>query len=336
VGILLLPQFSNLGLALVIEPLAIANWLAGTSIYEWVLLSVDGQPVRATNGMLTSTDSIRNERQKLSTIFVIASFEAKLHSKDRRIRTWLQRESIFGAQIAGIETGTELLAAAALLDGHHAAVHWDNFEGFQEAYPRVRATTKFYTIEPRLMTCAGATAVADMMSAWIAHDHGSVFAEEISQHLLQPRLRGCGEDQTAVTEVGVADGAVAEAIRLMQKSINSPLSCQSIAANVGLSRRQLERQFRHHMSIAPLKYYINLRVSTAHKLLQQTDLSVSQVAVATGFDTLEHFSRIYKSKFGRPPSQDRSQSLDAPVMRRFVRPPAESAPSGYRRKALSL
>jgi AraC family carnitine catabolism transcriptional activator len=336
VGILLLPQFSNLGLALVIEPLAIANWLAGASIYEWVLLSVDGHPVRATNGMLTPTESIRDERRRLSTIFVIASFEAKLHSKDRRIKTWLQRQSIFGAQIAGIEMGTELLAAAGLLDGHNAAVHWDNFEGFQEAYPRVRATTKFYTIEPRLMTCAGATAVADMMSAWMAQDHGSVFTEEISQHLLQPRLRRSSEDQTAVTEVGVADGAVAEAIRLMQKSINSPLSCERIAAGVGLSRRQLERQFRHHMSIAPLKYYINLRVSTAHKLLQQTDLSVSQVAVATGFDTLEHFSRIYKSKFGRPPSRDRSQSLDAPVMRRFVTPPAKSAPSGYRRKVLPL
>jgi AraC family carnitine catabolism transcriptional activator len=316
--------------------MAIANWLGRSPLYEWALLSVDGHPVPATNGMVTPTDPISGEQRRFSTIFVIASFEAKLHSKDRRIKSWLQRESIFGAQIAGIETGTELLAAAALLDGHQAAVHWDNFEGFQEAYPRVQATTKFYTIESRLMTCAGATAVADMMSAWIGQHRGSTFAEEISEHLLQPRVRNCSEDQTKATEMGAADGAIGEAIRLMHQSINAPLSCQRIAAYVGLSRRQLERRFRHHMSIAPLKYYLNLRVSTAHKLLQQTDLSVSHVAAATGFDSLEHFSRIYKSKFGCPPSRDRAQSWEAPVMRRFVKPPAESALGGHRRKAVSI
>jgi AraC family carnitine catabolism transcriptional activator len=302
--------------------MALANWLGRSPLYEWALLSVDGHPVPATNGMVTPTDPIGGEHQRFSTIFVIASFETKFHSKDRRI--------------AGIETGTELLAAAALLDGHQAAVHWDNFEGFQEAYPRVQATTKFYTIESRLMTCAGATAVADMMSAWIGQHRGRTFAEEISEHLLQPRVRDGSEDQTTTTEIGVARGAVGDAIRLMHESIDSPVSCQRIAADVGLSRRQLERQFRHHMSIAPLKYYLNLRVSTAHKLLQQTDLSVSQVAAATGFDSLEHFSRIYKSKFGCPPSRDRSQSWQAPVMRRLVRPPAESAPGGYRRKAVSI
>lgn len=48
-----------------------------------------------------------------------------------------------------------MLAAASLLDGRPAAVHWDNLEGFQEAYPNVKATTQLYTIEPRLITCAG-------------------------------------------------------------------------------------------------------------------------------------------------------------------------------------
>ena len=336
VGILVLPQFSHLALALVIEPMAIANWLGRSTLYEWVVLSVEGQPIPATSGMVTPTEPIGGDYERFSTIFVIASFEAKRHSKDRRIKAWLQRESIFGAQIAGIESGTELLAAAALLDGHQAAVHGNNLEGFQEVYPRVQATTKFYTIESRLMTCAGAPAVPDMMLAWIGQHRGDTFAEEISEHLLQHRVRGSGEDQTGTTEIEVARGAVGDAIRLMRESIISPVSCQHIATYVGLSRRQLERQFRQQMSIAPLEYYLNLRVSTAHKLLQQTDLSVSQVAAATGFDSLEHFSRIYKSKVGCPPSRDRSQSWEAPVVRRLVKPPAGAAPGGYRRKALSI
>jgi len=53
----------------------------------------------------------------------------------------------------------------------------------------------------------------------------------------------------------------------------------------------------------------------AHSLLQQTRLSVAQVAACSGFGSLEHFSRTYRAKFGCPPSEDRSQVWTAPVMR---------------------
>jgi AraC family carnitine catabolism transcriptional activator len=324
VGILVLPQFSNLGLALVIEPMAIANWLSQRTLYEWTVLSIDGEPVQATNGMIAPTRPVSNETGEFSTIFVVASFEPKKHAKNRKVKAWLRRESVFGAQIGGIETGTEMLAAASLLDGRPAAVHWDNLEGFQEAYPNVKATTQLYTIEPRLITCAGGSGIIDMMLEWIGQHAGTELATEISQHLLHARIRGTSEVQLARTDLDAApmNEQVSRAIRLMQESVAAPLSCEELAAAVGLSKRQLERQFKQYTATAPLRYYVSLRLATAHKLLQQTELSVSQVAAATGFDSLEHFSRVYKTKFGCPPSRDRSQSWEAPVMRQRVAAPA--------------
>jgi len=321
VGLLVVPQFSNLGLALVIETMAIANWLAQRVLYEWEVLSIDGEPVRATNGMLTPTAPVTSDTGRFATIFVVASFEAKKHAGNRRLRAWLQRESTFGAQIGGIETGTEILAAASLLDNRAAAVHWDNLEGFQEAYPKVKATTQLYTIESRVITCAGGAAIVDMMLEWIGQAHGAPLAAEIAQHLLHARLRGTAErqlDKTARDAAPMSE-SVTQAIRLMEASVAAPVSCEALAAAVGLSRRQLERQFRQHTATAPLQYYMSLRVATAHKLLQQTELSVSQVAAATGFDSAEHFSRVYKARFGCPPSYDRSQSWEAPVMRQPAR-----------------
>ncbi|KLU26781.1 transcriptional regulator [Caballeronia mineralivorans PML1(12)] len=323
VGILVLPQFSNLGLALVIEPMAIANWLSQRTLYEWTVLSIDGEPVQATNGMIAPARPVSGETGEFSTIFVIASFEPKKHAKNRKVKAWLRRESVFGAQIGGIETGTEMLAAASLLDGRPAAVHWDNLEGFQEAYPNVKATTQLYTIEPRLITCAGGSGIIDMMLEWIGQHAGTELAAEISQHLLHARIRGTSEVQLARTDLDAApmNEQVSHAIRLMQESVAAPISCEDLAAAVGLSKRQLERQFKHYTATAPLRYYVSLRLATAHKLLQQTELSVSQVAAATGFDSLEHFSRVYKTKFGCPPSRDRSQSWEAPVMRQRVSTP---------------
>jgi AraC family carnitine catabolism transcriptional activator len=51
--------------------------------------------------------------------------------------------------------------------------------------------------------------------------------------------------------------------------------------------------------------------------LQQTNLSVTEVAVSAGFGSLEHFSRVYRSVFGRAPSTDRRQVITAPVYRRL-------------------
>lgn len=322
VALLVLPQFSHLGLSFVVEIMALANWLAQRPLYQWRIVSADGRPVRATNGMSVLTEPVPPADGRLSAVFVIASFDPKEHAKNRVLRTWLQRESRAGAQIIGIETGTELLAAARLLDGHRAAVHWDNLEGFKEVYPKIMPTPELYTLDTRVATCAGAVAIVDFMLAWIGRSHGAALAQELAQHLLHPAVRASARLQTARADAKPAAGGqrITAAIRIMRDNISNPIPSQSVAARVGLSRRQFERQFKEQTGVSPHRYYVGIRVATAHRLLQQTDLSVSQIAVASGFECLEHFSRIYKSRFGCAPSRDRRQSWEAPVMRQTRAP----------------
>lgn len=322
IGLLIVPQFSYLGLALAIEPLVLANWLLQRKRFEWTILSADGEPVPATNGMLVPADMPLSDDQKFDAVFVFASFEAKQHAKNRRVKNWLRHQAMFGAEIAGIETGTELLAAAGLLENYSAAIHWDNLEGFQELYPKVKAKNQFYTFEKRRLTCAGAISTLDMMLHWIGEREGTDLAQEVAQHMQYTQVRSPEDSLLSVANERTRDGSkhVQQAIDLMQETLEEPISCDEIAARAGISRRQLERQFKHYTSMPPLKYYINLRLARAHKLLQQTDLSVAQVAVSTGFLSLEHFSRVYRGKFGCPPSGDRLQSVQAPVMRKIISP----------------
>ena len=320
IGLLAVPQFSYLALALVIEPLVLANWLLERKRFDWTILSTDGEPVPATNGMRIPADMPLSEGQEFDTVFVIASFEAKQHAKNRKIKNWLRHQVMFGAEIAGIETGTELLAAAGLLEDRNAAIHWDNLEGFQELYPRVRARNQLFTFEKRRLTCAGAISTLDMMLHWIAEHEGADLAQEVSQHMQYTQIRAPEDSVLGVAGERTRDDSrhVQQAIDLMQETLEDPVPCDEIAAKIGISRRQLERQFNRYTSMPPLKYYINLRLARAHKLLQQTDLSVAQVAVSTGFLSLEHFSRVYRGKFGCPPSNDRMQSVQAPVMRKIL------------------
>jgi AraC family carnitine catabolism transcriptional activator len=317
IGAILTPQFSYLGLALLLEPLHIANWLSQSTLFEWSLLSADGGPVPASNGLTVETAKLPSRPGTTATFFVLASFDPKTIARNKRLLTWLRREYAFGSQIAGIETGTEVLAAAGLLNGRQAAIHWDNLEGFQENYPDVRANARWYTLDARIATCAGATAVTDLILDWIGQRAGADLTKEIGQHLLHTQLRPPDAEQLKPLPAQSATGntQVAQAIRLMKASLQTPPSCAELASAVRLSRRHFERQFKRCTGMAPVRYFLSLRLALAHQLLQQTDMAVSEVAAASGFRSFEHFSRIYKLQFGRAPSGDRRQSPDAPVMR---------------------
>jgi AraC family carnitine catabolism transcriptional activator len=331
VAFLLSPDFSNLGLALAVETLFIGNWLAQQQVFDWSILSADGQPVRASNNMLVPVDGSLPEggaavEKTFQTIFVLASFNPKQHAKDQRVTNWLRRMARFGVEIGGIETGSEILAAAGLLDDHEVAAHWDNLEGFQERYPNTKAKPILYKIDRGRLTCAGATAILDMMLHWMGlHGEGDL-AEEIGQHMLIGRQRAGAQEQCSSEAQGDLRGdggkaenggqAIRRAVEIMREAIEEPLSCGEIAAMVGLSQRQLQRHFQHHLGTTLTREYTRIRLAKAHQLLQQTELPVTEVAMGCGFTSLENFSRVYRSVFGCSPSADRRQTTTAPVFRR--------------------
>lgn len=85
---------------------------------------------------------------------------------------------------------------------------------------------------------------------------------------------------------------------------------------VGLSLRQLERRFKAELQRSLLQHYRLIRIRKAHQLLQQTELSVTDVAFSCGFSSPEYFCRLYRAFFSCLPSRDRLQSTTAPVLRR--------------------
>jgi AraC family transcriptional regulator, carnitine catabolism transcriptional activator len=320
VGFLLLPAFSHLGLAAAIETLFIANWLADSRLYSWVTLSKQGGEVKASNGMRLRCDASIASDARYDAVFVLASFEPKEQAIDPKVRAWLRRLARAGAELGAIETGSEIIAAAGLLDGHAVAVHWDNLQGFQETYPACAALPQLFTAGRNRLTCAGASSVLDMMLHWIRSRHGEALANEIAHHLLLEKLRNPDDPQIASQRQppSMMPPALRHALDIMARTLEEPIPCQDIARAVGISLRQLQRLFMQGLSTTPSRHYRTLRLAKAHALLQQTKLSVTEVAMSAGFSSLEHFSRVYRSSFRRPPSADRRQSTDAPVLRRFT------------------
>ena len=331
----MLPEFSHFGIAAATEPLFVANWLAQSALFEWRIVSVDGEPVRASNGMRMPVDGDIGSASGAKTVFVLASFEPDHAVKERRVLRWLKRLGRFGVELGGIENGSLALAEAGLLNGHEVAVHWDNLIGFEEHYPRARPVDRLYVRSAERVSCAGASAILDMMIAWIGWHGEADLAGEVAEHLLLGTVRAGGTAQRS-QEGGVQSGlgtAVTRAQAIMSAHVDEPLSCGEIARRVGLSLRQIERRFKRELGCSILQRYRLIRMAKAHQLLQQTELSVTQVALTCGFSSPEYFCRLYRSMFDCSPSKDRRQSTTAPVLRqRGATPGQRKAPRAKSRR----
>jgi transcriptional regulator GlxA family with amidase domain len=102
---------------------------------------------------------------------------------------------------------------------------------------------------------------------------------------------------------------LSEAVSLMEANIEEPLSTDEISSLVGISRRQLERQFKQYLGSVPSRYYLELRLQRARQLLLDSNHSIVQVGLMCGFSSGSHFSTAYSTLFGITPREERQRKL---------------------------
>lgn len=310
-ALVLCPGFSHLALPLVSEPLFIANWLAGSALFAWRTLSVDGLAVTTSAGTAIPVDAPLAPDDEADIVLVLASFDTRRAQSDPRLLAWLRRMGRSGSTIGGIETGSEILAAAGLLDARHVAVHWYNIEGFRERFPKSQPVARRIVVDGRFVSSAGATATIDLMLELIARHAGAVTAREVARHLLVPSETA--ENTRPLPEAAPTDPLVMRATMLMEERLAEPGDCRGLARDLGLSARQLQRRFAASLGMSVGAAWREKRFARAHQLVQLTGLPLTEIAVSVGFGSLEAFSRAYHRRFGTPPSRDRAQSTGTSV-----------------------
>ena len=309
-GFLLLPKFSMMAFVSAVEPLRVANRLAGAELYRWEIVSLDGTSIVASNGMALVADrqlaQFGRGPSRYRTVVVGAGFEPE-QGYDRRIRDWLRRLDRNGVELGAMDTGSFVLARAGLLDGYRATTHWEVLNSFREQFPKVEAEGGLFAIDRNRLTCAGGTAALDMMLHVISRRHGHRLATAVSEQFIHARIRDPQDRQRMepAARQGVSHAGLGRAIALMDKNLEEPLDAGRMARAAGLSQRQLERLFRLHLNTTPQRYYLDLRLQRARALLQYSEMPVVEVAVACGFGSAAHFSRSYHAWAGRSPRAER-------------------------------
>lgn len=297
VAFLLFDRFSNLCLANCLEPLRAANTLAGRQVYDWQFLTLDGQPVRSSSDLTILPQAPIDALHRTDLLYVIASYDHPSHDT-RATRQALRQAAGRARQVIGLDSGPWLMAAAGLLDGRAATIHWDLLSAFSERFLKVDALRQPIVEDGNRVTCVGAMATYDLSLRLVRAQAGAALAldiEALFMHLVPARPAG---PETRATK---GDAALDAALARMHATLETLLRLTDIARAAGCQPKTLERKFQTHMGAAPGQVYRHMRLSAAHQLALTTALPVTEIALRCGYESPAAMTRAFRARFGTSP-----------------------------------
>lgn len=303
VAFILLDRFSLTALSTAMDALATGNLINSHTLYTVSMYSVAGGWVESDIGVPLSSQRLSVEKINHEAVVIVGGQRVRL-SANATVRRTLRKAAGARAIVAGIWNSAFYLADAGLLDGQECACHADSCALINEYFPQVNTVDAHYTFAQRRATCAGASSALDMILAIMqalgcARD--ADLADEIKR-VHQPRQPPLSDRPlSAVSQARPVPRPLNIAVSLMENHIEEPMQIDAIASLAGVSRRQLERRFARYLNAAPNRYYLELRLTRARQLIIQSNRSMTDVALATGFVSYPHFYKRFKDLFGLPP-----------------------------------
>lgn len=306
IDIVVLPDTNLILVASVIEPLRAANRIAGRDLYAWTLFSPDGNPVETKSGIPIPVSGPFEPGRSEAPLFILSSY-SWWRSDTPMLRRALSQAARYRSMMAGIESGSWLLAEASLLDGHTVTVHWEDFEEFATRYPQVNPVRDRFVIDGKRITTGGSLPTLDLMLEIIRRRQGYSLALEVSRLFIyeQERMDGGLLQAPSIGNMRIADPRVSQAVKLMEETVEAPLTLARLARRAGISARHLQDLFHEVMGVAPHVHYLALRLNAARRKVIETRTAFADIAAATGFNSSSAFSRCYRTHYHESPSDTR-------------------------------
>ncbi|MFI9060995.1 GlxA family transcriptional regulator [Streptomyces sp. NPDC053429] len=278
----------------------------GSALYEVTVCTADGLPVATDAGFTVAVAAGPEALAAADTVIVPPThampgllrgepLPAPLLDALAAIRP--------GTRIVSICTGSEVLAAAGLLDGRPATTHWVHAPEFQRAFPRVKLDEDVLFVDDGdLLTSAGVAAGIDLCLYLVRADHGTAVANRAARLCVVPPWRDGGQAQyidRPVPEPTVATTTATRAWAL--ERLAQPLTLAELAAHARMSLRTFTRRFRDEVGMTPVQWLTGQRLDLARQLLESSDLPVDLVAHRCGFGSANSLRQHMRAALGISP-----------------------------------
>jgi transcriptional regulator GlxA family with amidase domain len=301
-GFLLLEHFSLPAFTQALDTVITANLLRPESFSSRTFGLNEGEVVSDLGLVIRPDARIDCAAIKALDLLVICGgYRTELKASEGLI-SLLRTASDHGVSLAGLWNGAWFLGKAGLLDGYRCAIHPEHRPALADFCKATQVSSEPYIIDRDRLTASSPSGAFHMALDWIKGLYGKALVEGIEDILAfeESRYR-----RIKPTENVCVSAPLREVVKLMDANLEEPLELEQLAVYAGRSRRQLERLFKEQLGTTPQRYYMELRITEARRLLQHTELSQVDVLVACGFVSPSHFSKCYSSYFGYRPSKEK-------------------------------
>ncbi|MET0783211.1 GlxA family transcriptional regulator [Leifsonia flava] len=190
-----------------------------------------------------------------------------------------------GAWVMSVCSGAFLLGEAGILDGRRATTHWMYTDRLSAEYPLTDVDPDVLFVEDRrVVTGAGTAAGIDAALHIVRKELGASAANVVARRMVVPPQRDGGQSQFIQTPVvECRSDSFALVTEWMLENLDQDLTVDQLARKSLMSSRTFARRFRAELGTTPTAWLNRQRLLRAQQLLEESDLSLEEIAGDCGF-----------------------------------------------------
>ena len=230
--------------------------------------------------------------------------------RDERFLEWVRGIAPTTRRMATACIGTYILAQAGLLNGRRAATHWALGTDFRRRYPDVDLDDDpIYIKDGKFYTSAGVTSILDLMLALVEEDFGSELALRVAQGLVMFLRRPATQSQFSMhlAELTTEHRQIRAAVSHIANNLDADLTVPRLSRVAAMSPRHFSRVFSREIGVTPGKFVELSRLEAARRYLEQSSLSIDEVARECGYGTRDGMRLAFDRTLGVPPREYRNR-----------------------------
>ena len=305
IAILVPPQTSLLDIAGPLEVFSKSNDCISSSkkqnspYYITHLVSIDSSTIVQTScGMpVICEGGISDIFYPINTI-IIAGRGIYNQNIPQDILDWLKAiaKKKPNTRIASVCAGAFILAETGLLNGRKATTHWMLCDQMALQFPEIEVEREpIFIKDGNFYTSAGISTGIDLTLGLVEEDLGRKVAMEVARILVLYLKRPGNQSQFSnILMIQSTDNLpVSQIVQFIQEHLNDDLSVEALADKLSMSSRNFSRVFTKETGISPAKYVEKVRVETARRRLEESNLSLDQVAHECGLVNANGLRRLF-------------------------------------------
>jgi transcriptional regulator GlxA family with amidase domain len=231
--------------------------------------------------------------------------------KNEDFLAWLREVSSTVRRLAAIGSGAFFLAEAGLLQGKRATTHWRWADRLKKSYPSILVDpAPVFVRDGHVYTSAGVSVSMDLTLAMVKEDYGQALAGEVAKRLVVFVYRPGEQPQVsqALTLQVSGNDRFRDLRPWILNHLDKDLSIGALAKRAAMSVRNFSRRFRQLFGVTPADFVIRVRVEAACRRLEESRLTLEQIATECGFSSADLLRRAFHRTLGSVPSRFREDS----------------------------